>query len=800
MALTTAFGATLEEDLVHQGKAGSRCFTANSLLMPEEGRTPNHPSPDRPKKDRPDPAPARLEHEENQLWRWALGLIVLLAVAVAVLSWEQLKDLPYRLWAIPVGLFALLLLFAAYAFGRKREVADLRQVLQGFQERATLAPTEDQLDDLAQLIARSQRSFKELIDSLDDVALAFSLDGTLRTVNRRATHILGVSYSDLLGHKPDSFLAAPPIPETPFDLARFLEKRSWTGVVAIQLKNNPQRFYYDCIVSAIVKDNDVIGASVLARDITEQRTKENRFTQLFETLQEGVYICSPEGNFLEVNPALVAMLGYRTKEELLALPPEALKVNSGGDSMLGGSGNPAHETRTREVQLKRKDGGIAICQDTSTAVIEEGRTVRYQGTLIDITEKRSMERQLQRQEEFRRYLLESFPDLILVLDLKGKYTFVSPRIREILGYGPEELLGTSVEASGKGVPELANLHRSVATGESSRASCECEARHQDGSMRTMLAMAGPMMDAEGKSAGVIISARDMTTEKKLEQQVIQSERLAAMGQMIGGFAHELNNPLTAILGNAQLLEDAEIDNAARKRLETLNQEARKAADIVKNLQFFARPPAPGRTPVDLNELVQRIVQLQAYPLRKSNITVDFLPETSLPAVLGDSNQLMQVFLNLLLNAEQAIREVGEQGTIRVRLGRGAPGRTIGASAASTDVANKAGASKAGSNKAGANKDTRLGATGSAGENADSVWVVFQDDGPGIPAENLAQIFDPFFTTKRPGRGTGLGLSICKTVLREHGGNIEAASAPGGGAVFTLTLPIAKEAEAGAAGR
>jgi signal transduction histidine kinase len=141
--------------------------------------------------------------------------------------------------------------------------------------------------------------------------------------------------------------------------------------------------------------------------------------------------------------------------------------------------------------------------------------------------------------------------------------------------------------------------------------------------------------------------------------------------------------------------------------------------------------------------VQRTVQMQAYPLRKSNITVDFLPEPSLPAIVADPNQLMQVFLNLLLNAEQAIRENREKGAIRVRIER----------------------------------------------RSDSVWIVFQDDGPGIAPENLTHIFDPFFTTKRPGRGTGLGLSICKTVLREHGGNIEVASAPGGGAAFTITLPI-----------
>jgi signal transduction histidine kinase len=199
---------------------------------------------------------------------------------------------------------------------------------------------------------------------------------------------------------------------------------------------------------------------------------------------------------------------------------------------------------------------------------------------------------------------------------------------------------------------------------------------------------------------------------------------------------------------AELLQEGGASETARKQIGILHQQARRAAEIVQNLQYFARPPAPGRSQVNLNELVQRTVQMQAYPLRKSNITVDFLQEPAIPAVVADPNQLMQVFLNLLLNAEQAIRESREKGTIRVRIGR----------------------------------------------TPDSVWIVFQDDGPGIAPENLTHIFDPFFTTRRPGRGTGLGLSICKTVLREHGGNIEAASAPGGGAVFTITLPVGAPVE------
>src|SRR6202167_5023107 len=280
-----------------------------------------------PTSTRPDPVSNRLEHEESQLWRWALGLVVLLAAAVAALSWEQLKDLPYRLWAIPAGLFVLAILFASYAFGRKREVSELQQILKGFQDRAGITPSEDQLDQLGQLIMRSQRNFKELIDNLDDVALAISLDGTMKTVNRRVAEMFGVSYSDLVGHKLEEFLGAPLRTEASTNLERFLEKRNWSGVVEVQLKDDLRRHYFDCVVNAIVKGGDVTGASVLARDITGHREKEQRFTQLFESLQEGVYNSNTEGRLLEVNPALVSILGYDSKEDLLSLPPERLGVD-----------------------------------------------------------------------------------------------------------------------------------------------------------------------------------------------------------------------------------------------------------------------------------------------------------------------------------------------------------------------------------------------------------------------------------------------------------------------------------------
>ena len=683
-----------------------------------------------------------LEKEEIRLWRLALWFLVLLAIGFAALAWERLQNLPYHLVAF--GLVAVAVLFAVYVYGRHRQVSALRNLLDGLEKRGGMAPSEEQLDQLSQVLARSQRSFKELIDSFDDVAFAASLDGTLRTVNRRVTQLLRLSYSEIVGHKADEFILEPKLNDAENGLARFLERRRWSGVVQVRLKNSSRSLYFECVLNAIIHDNQIVGASALARDVTEEREKEKRFTELFETLQEGVYFSTPEGNLLEANAALVQMLGYSGRDELLALTATALNSDPNEAPVLGRSAGDRGGERAREISLRRKDGTVGIFQDTSRAVRDTaGKIIRYQGTLVDITERRKMERTLRRQEEFQRYLLESFPDLILVIDLNETYSFVSSRIRDLLGYHPEDFLGKKLEDLQDHSPELVALYRDVSTGRKKFGFSEYGARHRDGSWRTMRATASPLFDADNKVNGVIVSVRDITLEKKLEQQIIQSERLAAMGQMIGGFAHELNNPLTSIMGLAELLQENESSEPLRKQLAMLQQQARRAADVVQNLMYFSRPPSPGKGTVNLGELVQRTLHLHAYSLRKNNITVDFLPDASLPPLEGDPHQLMQVFLNLILNAEQAMRDVRDRGTLRVRLEKG----------------------------------------------TNSVSAIFQDDGPGIPVKILPNIFDPFYTTKRPGRGTGLGLSICKAILREHLGNIEASSGPGGGALFTVTLPV-----------
>jgi len=700
------------------------------------------PNPDKAPPPRP---AANLEQEESQLWRWTLWFMIFLAFALAALLWERLDTIPLPLRAIPIGVLALSVLFAMYAYGRRREVGELKVLLRDLQEHVGAAPSEEQLDQLSQVIHRSQRNFKELIDSIDDPACAVSLDGTLRTVNKRITEIAGLPYSELVGRKVYELIEEPTREEVERGLGRFLEKRRWSGTARVRFKNSSRALYLDCVLNAIVKGDEVVGASMLGRDVTEQREKEQRFTELFETLQEGVYFSTPEGKLLDANPALISTLGYNEKHELLEVEPAALNYDP-GQPVLGRALNDRGGLRTREIKLRRKDGIAAVFLDSSRAVWDSaGNIIRYQGTLVDITEKRKMEQQLEQQEEFQRRLLESFPDLILVVDLEERYTFVSSRAHDLLGCTPDEMLGKKISDLEDHSPELASLYRAVVAGTQSFESAEFGARHRDGVWRTMRASGSKLVDAEGKINGAIISVRDISLERKLEQQIVQSERLAAMGAMIGGVAHELNNPLTAILGVSELLQDTETNESARKQLAMLQQQARRAAEIVQNLTYFSRPPAPGKSRINLVEIVERTLNLHAYSLRKNNITVDFLKETGVPYALGDPHQLMQVFLNLIMNGEQAIREAREKGTLRIRLGK----------------------------------------------SDNSVWVSFHDDGPGIPKESLGSIFDPFYTTKRPGRGTGLGLSICKSVLKEHNGSVEVANAPDGGAVFTVTLPMAQ---------
>jgi signal transduction histidine kinase len=236
------------------------------------------------------------------------------------------------------------------------------------------------------------------------------------------------------------------------------------------------------------------------------------------------------------------------------------------------------------------------------------------------------------------------------------------------------------------------------------------------------------------------------TLKTTQGQLIQSEKLSAVGEFVAGVAHELNNPLAAVMGFSEMLKDADVGEQHRRHLDMIFKSAERCKKIVQSLLSFARRQAPERKPVTVNKLIEDVLEMVAYPLRTSNVKVITHFSQKLPLVLADGHQVQQVVLNMINNARQAIEAHQDSGSITI----------------------------------------------TTSENAGTVRIAIQDSGPGISPENLKRIFDPFFTTKDVGQGTGLGLSLCYGIIHEHGGNIIPSSKPGEGATFTIELPAADE--------
>jgi len=339
-------------------------------------------------------------------------------------------------------------------------------------------------------------------------------------------------------------------------------------------------------------------------------------------------------------------------------------------------------------------------------------------------------------------------------DDRGGTLAANPHLKLILGYPPE----TPEQDVAPFAPErfvdlparAAFLNRLSSEGSVTDYLLRLRRRDGDAVWVEVTARADPV--GRGGSLRLEALVRDVSERKRLDdqsrdlyQQLLQAEKMAALGQTISGVAHELNNPLATILSWAERLAEKTRDAATRRGLDVILGESERAARIVRNLLTFARKRQSTRSLIDLNQVVRETLALRSYEQRVSNIEVVIALASGLPPVFADAHQIQQVLLNLVINAEQAMLGSHGRGSLVLRTWHDAE--------------------------------------------HDAVVLQVSDDGPGIATEVKGKIFDPFFTTKETGKGTGLGLTVAYAIVREHGGSIRVESPPAGGASFTIELPV-----------
>lgn len=369
-----------------------------------------------------------------------------------------------------------------------------------------------------------------------------------------------------------------------------------------------------------------------------------------------------------------------------------------------------------------------------------------------VRERELGEDALRKGEEEFRTLFEQMKDAVYVVSPEGIIQRVNQAGLDLLGYRREEMMGM----------EVSNLYadqeeRRQALQELEREGVilghDLRMRKKSGEVMDCTVTSGILRDPDGTVTGYLKVVRDVTRlreieaeRRKLEQRAQIASRLTTVGEMAAGIAHEINNPLTSVIGFAQLLAQKDMPDELKEYAQMVSDGGERVASIVKRLLAFARQQKPQSSYVDVNEIVDTSLQLRAYELKTNNIEVVRRLDRDLPWTMADPGQLQQVFLNLIMNAETAMRAAHGGGRLTVSSRR---------------------------------KD-------------DTICVSFRDNGPGISKADLEKIFDPFFTTKDVGEGTGLGLSICHGIVSEHKGRIYARSKPGRGSTFYMELPIEVE--------
>jgi PAS domain S-box-containing protein len=593
-------------------------------------------------------------------------------------------------------------------------------------------------------LERSKRQWVEDIDAIKDYIVVHDRTWRIVRTNRSLASHLGVPPAALVGEAMSSLRQiAETDSELPCPFCRDTQQAREEYVVA-----SPERIF---LVSTSrtpgMSDDDTRTIHVL-KDMTDRREAERRYRELFDSIQEGLFFATPDGRFLDVNDAMVRMLGYQSREELLRadVSPHLYPVPAARDRFLRTLAKRG-VLRNYEETLRRKDGTLLHTLQNITAVRDAtGKIAQIRGLMLDVTEQKTFQSQLQRERDFNQKILNTTQSMILVLDTAGLISYANRRCFES-GYREDELIGHRL------VDWVETTHRenfeaaleTTAHGHQVE-NLEPRVRRSDGSMGHFSISLSPMRDEQNVVNSVVVVMTDITDATLLQAKLAHSEKMATIGRLVSGVAHEINNPLAAILGFTDLLlENPAISEPAREDLKIILHETQRTKAIVQDLLSFARQRPVQRELVQINAVLRQTIKLRSYDFASHGVEVAENFDESLAPALGDAQQLQQVFLNILNNAYDAVQEAGQRGHISISTRR----------------------------------------------RNEWIEVAVTDNGTGV--SDPERIFDPFYTTKQAAKGTGLGLSICYGIVRAHGGEIVCSNnedAPG--CTFTVRVPVASE--------
>jgi two-component system NtrC family sensor kinase len=477
------------------------------------------------------------------------------------------------------------------------------------------------------------------------------------------------------------------------------------------------------------------------RLFTRVEQSRKQWVEDFDAISDFIVVHDAANRVLRLNRALADLLGVR--------PAEAIGRDIGRLELLTTALKPGHCAFCRNASVAQEEfihqAGERTYLASASRIHSPGedgpRTVHV---LKDITDRREAERRYRRERDFNKNILNNTQSMILVLDTAGLVSYANRRCYEA-GYGEQDLLGhplaEMVPAARRAI--FAEAFERTLEG-AALDNLEIPVVRGSGSPGQFSISLSPMRDEQGGINSIVAVMTDITDAADLQAKMMHTEKMAALGQLVSGVAHEVNNPLAAIVGFTDLLlENPEIPEQAKEELQVILQEAQRTRVIVQNLLSFARQMPAQREPVQVNSVMQQTLKLRAYDLSNHGVELVERYAEALPLILGDAHQLQQVFLNILNNAYDAVQETGRHGRIEI------------------ETADRSG----------------------------QLEICFRDNGPGISHPD--RIFDPFFTTKEVGKGTGLGLSICYGIVRAHRGEIIARNnTDGTGCTFVVRLPIA----------